>query len=142
MTPTKSIIQKRLCYKTLSPCPPLPCTKTLLLVCAAARAKSLFPSSRVVHLNKKRIGMETQRQPADSERKHEPTTLFSRSALKGRNSNYLFSSSMRHYSPKDTAQGCPPKRRGFLPRLPAPLLIWTGTRKDMYIQERIKVTRK
>ena len=32
--------------------------RTLLLVCAAARAKSLFPSSRVVHLNRKRIGLE------------------------------------------------------------------------------------
>ena len=32
--------------------------RTLLLVCAAAKAKSLFPSSRVVHLNKRSIGLD------------------------------------------------------------------------------------
>ena len=41
--------------------------RTRLLVCAAARAKSLFPSSRVVHLNRKRIGLDKRTQPRNSD---------------------------------------------------------------------------
>jgi len=68
------------------------------IVCAAARAKSLFPSSRVVHLNRKRIGLDKRTQPRNSDGMHEPTTLSFRSALKGPISNYLSSVASRSYA--------------------------------------------
>jgi hypothetical protein len=72
--------------------------RTLLLVCAAAKAKSPFPSSRVVLLNRKRIGLGKRTQPRNSDGMHEPTTLSFRSALKGPISNYLSSVASRSYA--------------------------------------------
>jgi hypothetical protein len=50
--------------------------RTRSLRCAAAKAKSLFPSFRSVHLNRRRTGLETHLEPSSSDGTHEPTADF------------------------------------------------------------------
>jgi len=49
---------------------------TRSLRCAAAKAKSLFPSFWIVQLNRRRIGLETHLEPSNCDGTHEPTADF------------------------------------------------------------------
>jgi hypothetical protein len=64
--------------------------RTRSLRCAAAKTKSDFPSSRVIQLSRSSIGSDKQVRPGNSDGRHEPTILSSRSALRGPKSNYPF----------------------------------------------------